>query len=316
MTALSNDIQAYLDAAAQQRGVAHLLEKIKRTSIRSEGVKINLEIIETDFDAPTVVFIPGTTVYALCYVELLSQLAESGYNVIGFDPRGHGLSEGERGDYTLDNLIKDTQAVITYAIENYNSDVSLLGTRQGGIVALYVCAADDRPRSIICHNLADFSDPATKHGLKLFSGYRKIFRPFWMGASKLFPNMKVNIRRNFKTGNEDWNDIGGTMQALENDPLIVKKISAKTLGSFLNSKPARLISEIETPVFVLQAEKENIFPLDYIEHIYQKLQCKKKLAVIKGVTHTMMFENAKELIPVIANWLSEIHSKGPKPSAA
>ncbi len=41
---------------------------------------------------PTMVFVPGTSVYALLYTEYMYKLSQQGFNVVGLDPRGHGLS--------------------------------------------------------------------------------------------------------------------------------------------------------------------------------------------------------------------------------
>ncbi len=305
----TQNIEGYLNQLANNRGVANLQSQFKRDYTYSDGLKINLEIIEKDRNAPTIVFIPGVAVYALCYAELLSKLAEqSGFNVIGFDPRGHGFSEGERGDYTLQDLVKDSQAVITYAIENYNGNVSLMGTRQGGIAALYAAAADDRISSIICHNLADFSDRKSRRQVNFFPGYKKVLKPFVMGLGRLFPKMSIDIKRNLNVPKEDLKNIGSTLEFMAKDPLVLKRMKAKTIRSFLTTKPAKAVEQIDTPIFVLQSENDRVFPLEYTKKVYEKLQCKKKMQVFNGLSTSMMTENVKELLPALLSWLTEIHN--------
>ncbi len=303
-----SELNSYLHQVAKKRGMEDLLKRFKRDYTYSDGLKINLEIIEVDPQAPTVIFIPGVAVYALCYAELLSQLADSGVNVIGFDPRGHGFSDGERGDFTLSDILKDAQSVLTYAIENFNENISVMGARQGGVAALYLAAADDRINSVICNNLADLSDRSSRREINYFSGYKKVLKPVWMGLSYVFPKMSFGINRNLNVQKEDLRFLGDTISFLENDPLVLKRIKAKTLRSFMKAKPAMALEEISTPVFVIQSEKDDVFPLDYIQKIFSKLNCKKKLKVFTGLSSNMMFENVKELSPPIMNWLSEIHS--------
>jgi pimeloyl-ACP methyl ester carboxylesterase len=38
-------------------------------------------------------------------------------------------------------------------------EVSVMGSSQGGIVAFYLAAKDERLRSVICQNIADLSAP-------------------------------------------------------------------------------------------------------------------------------------------------------------
>lgn len=299
--------QSYITHLAQQFNATHIIEAFKQDYTYSDNLKISLDILETDLNAPTIVFIPGAAVYALCYAEIMNKLGEAGYNVIGFDPRGHGKSEGKRGDYIFNELVRDTQAVITYAIENYSGEVSILGARQGGIVALHVAAADDRIQSAICYNVADMSDPLSKT-LKFFP--RKstsIVSPILFGLSDIFPNISFKVSRYAKFSNKQLRNFGSTQDFVKQDPLVLKKIKIKALKSFAKARLARELDEISTPVFVLQPEQDEIFPIEYTQRIFDKLKCKKRLEIFEGLDDTMMIQNANELSPAIINWLSDIH---------
>ena len=80
-----------------------------------------------------------------------------GFNVVGFDPRGHGLSSGLRGDYTINEIVDDTLAVVKYARERFGSKVAVAGSSQGGMVAFYAAARDDSIAAAVCHNIADLN---------------------------------------------------------------------------------------------------------------------------------------------------------------
>lgn len=299
--------QSYITQLAKQRELSHIISKFKNDYTYSDGLKISLDIIDANRNAPTVVFIPGTAVYALCYAEIMAKVSEAGFNVIGLDPRGHGRSEGERGDYTFEEVVRDTQSVITYAIENYTGEVSLMGARQGGIVALHVAAADDRVKSAICYNLADMSDPLSKE-LKIFprKGTR-FFQPILFGLSDVFPNLSFRVNRYLKFANKKVRHFGDTKEFIKQDPLVLKRIKVKSLKSFAEARLAREIDEISTPVFVLQPGEDEIFPVEYTKKIYDKLKCKKRLEIFEGLNYTMMVENVKELSPSILSWLTDIH---------
>lgn len=272
-------IGGYLDRMAEEMGWLPLKERFETDYVRSNGLRLKMSILRTDSNAPTVVFVPGTALYALCYAELLDGIAKQGYNVIGFDPRGHGLSEGERGDYTFEDIVHDTQAVITYAIQNFNEDICVMGARQGGVVALYATAADDRIGSAVCYNLADLSDVKQ---LNIFPAYTKILKPFMFGLSRIFPNMSVAIKRHMNVPKEQLRYFGDTLSFMEKDPLVLKRIKVKTLRSLKNAKLSRSIDEITTPVFVLQPEIDHVFPLDYTKKIVDRLGGKKRLEILKA----------------------------------
>jgi len=306
---MKEEAKNYLAHLAEQMNVPHIIEAFKQDYTYSDNLKISLDILETDFNAPTVVFIPGAAVYALCYAEIMTKLGEAGYNVIGFDPRGHGKSEGRRGDYIFEELVRDTQAVITYAIENYSGEVSIMGAKQGGIVALHVAAADDRIQSAICYNLADMSDPLSKQ-LQLFPRKStRLVSPILFGLSDIFPNLSLRVSRYAKFSNRKVRHFGNAQEFVKQDPLVLKKIKIKALKSFAHARLAREIDEISTPVFVLQPEQDEIFPIEYTQKIFDKLKCKKRLEIFEGLNDMMMIENANELSPSIVSWLSDIHSR-------
>jgi Lysophospholipase len=88
------------------------------------------------------VFVPGTSVYALLYVEFMYKLSREGFNVVGVDPRGHGMSSGKRGVYTLGELVEDALAAVDHARSLYGGRVAVSGSSQGGMVAFY-CAGTE-----------------------------------------------------------------------------------------------------------------------------------------------------------------------------
>ncbi len=300
------EIDNYLRELAGKVGIAEMFDQFRTRYTYSDGLKISIEVLKYAPTAPTIVLIPGAAMYALCYAELMKELFEKGYNVVGFDPRGHGKSAGERGDYTFDELIRDTQAVITWTIDNLNDRVSLLGSDQGAVVALYTAASDDRIKSIICKNIADLNDRVFRK-LDVFHSKRRLLKPFVLGLSGLFPNMSLPIHSYLNFKNVELRKLGPIKDFMEKDPLVLRSLKGKVLNSILRYKPSRELEQLRTPVFVMQAEKDNIFPLEYTQSIYDKLQCKKRMEILPGLSHTMLTEQPEKVAPVIVEWLREIH---------
>ncbi|MGB1205587.1 MAG: alpha/beta hydrolase [Chitinophagales bacterium] len=300
------DYQYYFKSLAHKLGLENLIDDFEEGFIYSDGIKIHLDIIETDANAPTVVFIPGTAVYSLCYAELLATVAAGGYNVIGFDPRGHGRSGGKRGDYTIEELMRDTQNVVSYAIEQFNSEVSLLGSSQGGITAFYVAAIDDRIKSAVCQNFADLSLSETAC-LSRLPWLTRLSKPLLSPITKLIPNISIPIASYIDLSKEKVKHFGTVSNFLKQDPLAIENVSLRALHSLSTCQLPKAIEKIDTPLMIIQPGKDNIFPVSYTRKLFAKLKCKKRLEIFSYLSHTLFFDNVNVVAPSILRWLDNVH---------
>ncbi|MCS6818947.1 MAG: alpha/beta fold hydrolase [Chitinophagales bacterium] len=274
----------------------------------SDGLKLHLDIYEYAKEAPTVVFMPGTSLYALCYAEFMWKLGESGFNVIGFDPRGHGRSEGQRGDYTVEELMRDAESVITWAIQRYNDNVSFMGSSQGGIIAFYMAAKDERLKGVTCQNFADLTDPDTVKLTKypaLFSFLKSVITK----AGEIAPNIQIPVNRYIDLEKIPVRYFGNAKNFIETDPITLKSISLRALRSLATTPLPKRIEDITVPVMVFQGDADSIFPVSYTRKIFERINSKKKISIFPGMTHALMHENVDEILPEIVSWLREIHPK-------
>ncbi len=305
-TKANTQFDIYFMRMAIKLGFKHLIPRFDQAHTYSDNIRLHLDIVEVDKNAPTIVFIPGTAVYALCYAEFMVQLADGGYNVIGFDPRGHGRSGGKRGDYTVEELMRDTQAVITYAIENYSDEVSLVGSSQGGITAFYVAAIDDRVKTAVCQNFADLGDPSSTQ-LSRIPWLVKFTKPAFVPLAQLFPQFKIPISAYINLSKEKVKYFGNVQKFLDIDPYTLKSVRLRTLKSLATTPVPCPIEKIKTPIMVIQPGLDNIFPVKYTKRLFRKLTCKKRLQIFTSYTHTLLFDNAIEVSPAVLNWLNEVH---------
>ena len=299
----------YFDHMADTLGYPPYHHHFKSDTVMSDGLKLHIDVYEHSSKAPTIIFVPGTAIYALCYAEMLYKLGVAGYNVIGLDPRGHGQSEGPRGDYTIPELMTDVTNTINYAINRFGKRVSLMGSSQGGIISLYMAARDSRLDTVICQNFADLtSDEATsltRHP-KLF----KYLRMFIGGAaSDLIPNAMIPMSAYIDMDSIPVRYFGNIRLFIENDPLAVKNISIRALQSLGNTATDIPIEEIKTPIMVFQGDADTIFPVAYTQKLYDRLTCKKKFKVFPEMSHALMSENVDEILPDILGWFKEIYKK-------
>ena len=301
-----NTINDYFDYIAETLGYPRVHEYFKSDTVLSDGIKLHVDVYEHDPYAPTLVFIPGTAIYGLCYGELLYKLGQKGFNIVAFDPRGHGQSEGERGDYTITEIMRDAQHVVTYAIHRFNKKVSLMGSSQGGIVAFYMAAKDERLNSVICQNFADLTSEDTIQ----LARHPRLFKYIKLMIARYghrLPNAQIPVTSYIDLEKIPVKYFGSAKNFMESDPLALKTVSLRALQSLAHTEMAKPVEEIKVPVMVLQGTADSIFPVTYTQKIFDRLTCKKKFSLFPDKSHAVLHEDADNVIPEVVSWLHEIY---------
>lgn len=305
-----NTINDYFDYIAETLGYPRVHEYFKSDTVLSDGIKLHVDVYEHDPYAPTIVFIPGTAIYGLCYGELLYKLGLKGFNIVAFDPRGHGQSEGERGDYTITEIMRDAQHVITYAIHRFNKKVSLMGSSQGGIVAFYMAAKDERLNSVICQNFADLTSEDTIQ----LARHPRLFKYIKLMIARYghrLPNAQIPVTSYIDLEKIPVQYFGSAKNFMESDPLALKTVSLRALQSLAHTEMHKPVEEIKVPVMVLQGTADSIFPVSYTQKIFDRLTCKKKFSLFPDKSHAVLHEDADNVIPEVVAWLNEIYHPQP-----
>lgn len=305
-----HSLEEYFDFIAETTGYPRLYKAFNTDFIYSDGIKLHIDFIEYAKDAPTVVFLPGTALYAMCYAEFLFKLSQRGYNVIGFDPRGHGRSEGARGDYSIEELMRDTQNVISYAYHRYGDNVSLMGSSQGGIVAFYLAAKDTRLKGVVCQNFADLTSPESG-SLTRFPRISKYLRPLISRFGNIAPDTPIPINIYLDLEGIHVKYFENAQKFMNLDPLALHTISFRALQSLATTALPKPIEEIDIPVMVFQGTADSIFSVDFTQKLYDRLTCKKRFELFEGLNHAIMTEDTDIIMDPIVNWLEEIHDPVP-----
>jgi len=270
----------------------------------ANGFKLHLDVFSAGKNMPTVVFIPGTSVYAKFYIEVMYKIYKQGFNVVGFDPRGHGLSSGPRGDYTINEIVDDTLAVVKYARERFGGKVAIAGSSQGGIVAFYAAARDNSIAAAVCHNLADLNG---KENLVLSQFRPPLFIiPFAEFLANLYKGYAIPISLYLDLSKEKSKSGTDAATLLKDNSVAVKWITIRALGSLMHTDLAKPVEQITVPIMLIHAENDTIFPQKYVDNIFNRLTCKKKYLFFKNTEHLVMTNNVDEVVPPIAAWLKEV----------
>ena len=307
-TLSKEELSEYFDLIASKIGVKPYHRHFESAEIISDGLKIHLDIFEHHPKAPNILFIPGTALYAMCYAEIMYKLGMQGFNVIGIDPRGHGRSEGNRGDYTLMEVMKDVENTIEYIRNRYNDQVSLIGSSQGGILAFYLAAKDAKIQSAVCQNFADLTDPETLN-LTRSPSITSFLKPIMLTMSGVIGEQSIPISTYLDLESIKVRHWGNAKNFIESDPLALQSITLRALRSLATTHLSRPIHQIKIPVMVFQGNKDSIFPVHYTEKIFNQLNCKKRIQIFDGLNHALITEDVDVVLPSIVQWLKEIYSE-------
>ena len=107
----------------------------------ADGLKLHVREWPCDDARGTVLIVHGLGEHIGRYAQVAAHLLRCGRNVVGYDQRGHGQSEGARGRLNRrDDLLRDLATVIDAVRARHPGPLVLLGHSMGGLVAARLVA--------------------------------------------------------------------------------------------------------------------------------------------------------------------------------
>lgn len=295
-------IRAFIERIAATRGSASWFDRFTSDRVVSGNETLHLDVIESKAARGTMVFMPGTNAYAMLYGEYLAAVADRGFNVVGFDPRGHGRSTGRRGSYTVPELMADMRAALRYARHRFGDPLFLSGSSQGGIVAFYLAAEGAPVAGVVCHNIADLPDPASLC-LTNIPTISRLAKPFMPLLARVFPEWPVPMPWYINMADEPIRDLGNSRDLLKRGPLLVPYVRLKGLASLSSEPLPAPVEDIHIPVFVVHGGRDRIFPQHYVQGIYNRLTCDKEWLLLEDAHHYVMFDEVPRVVGPICDWM-------------
>jgi alpha-beta hydrolase superfamily lysophospholipase len=282
---------------------------VKEEYITSQGLKIHLDIYDKEEPLDnTVIFIPGTAMYSRFYAEFCYNLFQKGFRVVIPDMRGHGLSEGTRGHFTMEEFTKNTYDVTSHVLDTFGGKVAIMGSSLGGITTLYSAANDDeRLSAAICHNAALFDEKAYKRIVPI-KGILKILLPLVPITAKIAPRARVSVWLYLKAERlAKSEEMLGKLDILKKDKLLSHKYSIKAIRAQQKDPMAKKIEDISTPVMIINGDEDILFSVEYMTELYDRLTCvHKNLEIIEGASHLIFQENVEASLNRIVPWLNKV----------
>jgi acylglycerol lipase len=231
----------------------------------------------------------GFTAYSGPYDMAGTPISKGGFTVFGLDYRGHGLSEGNRGDSPgKDRWIADLGEAVKYVKSLGFPRVVVLGHSLG--VAAAMCAADTVPNEIA--------------GLVLLSGAYEGRK----GLSKpipLFKQARILASAIFRPSYPAVEYYRDGMN-VSKDTLFTFRYTLRFM-TMLDVKKLRLPPTMNIPVLVGVGDKDELFEVDKVKDFYNKIPGdKKEFIVMENATHAKIRpENWQQVV----DWLDKVFGR-------
>lgn len=278
-------------------------------TIESNQAPIVLSIWKSSKEDTCIVFLPGTATHPLFYEVFLRSLAENRFNVIGVHPVCHGKSPRIKKLFSFDEIVQNGKDAVTYAFENFNSNVIVMGSSQGGIVAIALAGQDERIQAVFPHNILvpKVSDSIV---VTRFPGFLQKYYTFAIRfierLAKIFPEIPVPVSLYL-----DLKKVSSNKEIIKgfyNDPIGFMSYPLYFLSSLFTADLSSIQNgSIQCPVIVLAAKGDPLFPEAYTRQIYEMIKAPyKELILFDENVHLLLNESVPHVLTLIVHKLNSI----------
>ncbi|GAB2445386.1 hypothetical protein GCM10027062_27460 [Nocardioides hungaricus] len=273
-------------------------EAYREVLLESAGFPVALSVWEGEPSAPAVVFLPGTMTHPLFYEEFLDALNRAGLSVVGLHPAAHGKSPRVRRRPTFADLVANAADALDWTAQTLpRPRTLLLGSSQGGVLALAVAARSDAADQVYAHNALD---PSLAGSLDVTRAPRALRRAYpaarraLVTAGRLAPAVPVPIAAYLD------------LDRITDDPVVLERFFADPLGrrsyplSLLAGMLATPVAPSRCPVTVIAGTGDPLFPLAYMREVYARLRAPaKELLLVESRRHLLFNEDLEAVLPVL-----------------
>jgi alpha-beta hydrolase superfamily lysophospholipase len=271
--------------------------------IAAAGAKIRLSVWHAADDAPAVVFLAGTMVHPLFYRDLLEALAHEGFNVVGVHFREHGLSRRDGKLFGLEDLVADARRGVEYARSRFAGPVLVLGSSQGGILALAIAAEDPGLAVAVAHNVLLPQLPETICVTRFPGWLAAMHRPLrglLRVGGRLLPRLPVpwwlylDGRKVFR--------VPATRARFTSDPLARTSYPLHFIASLFT---ATIPDRCRSPLVLVSATGDPLFPLEYERRVFDRITAPEKELLVLSLDHHLILNDC--LPDVLPRLLETLH---------
>lgn len=281
----------------------------EEVTIESNHAPIVLSIWRNRKEDSCIVFLPGTATHPLFYEDFLHSLAKNHFNVIGVHPVCHGKSPRVKKLYSFDEIVQNGRDAVTYALENFNNYVIVMGSSQGGIAAIALAGQDNRIQAVFPHNILipEVSDSIVVTRFPRFlQKYYTFCIQLMKRLAKLFPKLSIPVSLYLDLKKVSSNK--EIIMRFYNDPIGFMSYPLYFLSSLFTADLSSIQDgSIKCPVIVLAAKGDPLFPEAYTRQIYGMIKAPyKELMLFDENVHLLFNESLSHVLSPIVNKLNSM----------
>jgi pimeloyl-ACP methyl ester carboxylesterase len=290
--------------------IDRMADRVEHDLIPYRDQQVHLEIHTASGEGgPAIVFSPGIGGYARFYLPVLGKLCDAGFNVVGVDRPGHGLSEGRRGDCTIDQILDVVEGAVRYARRRFGGPVVLMGSSLGGIITWYALTREPDVDAAVCHNV---THPAMPH-----EPAARLKIPVLKRLARIAPYAPVPIKQV-----ADFEAVADSREMLDYfrgsvDPLWCRNLTARSVASIFEYSPPIEWAQVETPTLILVGRDDRMVTPAFTERVLEAGKPKgAELRVIDGAGHMLFFDDLDRSVALVSGWLGDKLAAEPRPAPA
>lgn len=226
---------------------------------------------------------------------------KEGYSTVALDLRGHGLSErsSKLSFYNFQNFAQDIKELILHL--KLKKPV-LIGHCFGGMMSMYFAASNQEMLKALILIDTSYKPPI------FLGGENKIEQAL---IRKVLEAMKGIIPNLHQQGHVDFSKFIGTedidIRRFTSDVLHTSIRSYILMSQKLTGYDGRsLLSKITLPTFIIEGEKDTIFPPDIAIYLAERIK-KSDLEFIPNANHILVINNVSEVNLSIERFLDRIN---------
>lgn len=267
-------------------------------TVLSRGNRLYGRLWEVDAGSPTLLLLCGLGFHTFEYELLAPLLYVAGYNCLSFDYRGHGMSEGRRGDWTLRDLADDSRSALDMVRLRHRGKIGVFGNSLGAMAGILAATQDERISSLVASNcparLADF----------MLTPLRTVL---YRAAKVVGLALPLRINVNHFYAYEQLIADARWLETIRSDARITeaRRLSLTAYQSLLDDWDATtMVEKLGKPLLIVQGRNDALQPASESERIYEAASPPKELAVL-DTGHLPNLEAPEALARLLSNWFAK-----------
>ncbi len=256
------------------------------------GILTHIKKNEVDHPKGAVIIIHGIAEHSGRYDEITEKLNQTRLNVIRYDLRGHGQTQGKRGALkSFHQFVDDLHEIVKLEKQKHDR-IFLIGHSMGGLIAnLYAVKYGDITGVV--------SSAAPTYFIKDVMPFRVIgYR--WLG----FLKKKTNF------ADDQLSRIKEVEEAYIDDPLNLKHFHYSLAGEmfvgavrYLNKQ----IDQYQTPVLIVHGGNDKIVPQSFSKRFFDLIPVEDKTLIVYPENYHEIFNDLDREVVFndVTQWLSK-----------